>query len=179
MTIDPMAAVTSVTGSAGSPAAGADPAASPSQTSQGRAVSEVRVADEGAKVDLYDYTSQHRNKPPAIDTLQPEGKANYLANPATLGEKVLQRIESLHQRSVDYHSRMHEGTSPPTSSSGSGDGVMSGPASSHVAGSAQPSSNSDGFSKFALMFDYAVETTMVSSSSSQFVSGVNTLMRGQ
>ncbi|MGI9510408.1 MAG: hypothetical protein ACR2QJ_13805, partial [Geminicoccaceae bacterium] len=122
--------------------------------------------------------TQHPNKPPAIDTLQPEGQAKFLANPAVLGEKVLQRLESLHQRSIDYKSQLRAGTSTNALSAGGSDGAMSGPAAQHVAGSANPSTSGD-MSSFALMFDYAIETSMISSSSSQFVSGVNTLMKGQ
>ena len=176
MTIDPMAAVTSATGSAGSPAA-ADPAASTGSARPDHNAAGVQNADDGAKVDLRDYASQHQNKPPAIETLQPEGQAKYLANPAALGEKVLSRMESLHQRSLDYRNQLHAGSSPQALSAGSGEGVMSGPASQNVAGSGKTPAGD--VSNFALMFDYAIETSMISSSSSQFVSGVNTLMKGQ
>lgn len=175
MTIDPMAAVTTATDTVGGPAAGADPVASANSTSPHQDGTQVRVADQGAKVDLYDYTSQQQQKPPAIDTLQPEGKAKYLSNPAALGEKVLQRMESLHQRSLDYHNRLGAGES---SAAGGQGGGMSGPAADHVAGSAQPA-RTDSASGLKLVFDYAIETTMISNSSSQFVSSVNTLMRGQ
>ncbi|MDH3660596.1 MAG: hypothetical protein OEU92_11320 [Alphaproteobacteria bacterium] len=174
MTIDPMAAVTSATGGVASPAAGVDPAASASATSPQQIGTQARVADQDAKTDLFDYASQQQNKPPAIDTLQPESRANYLSNPAALGEKVLERMESLHQRSVDYHNQLGAG---PSSAAG-GDSAMSGPAAGKVAGSAEPSQG-NGYSGLKLVFDYAIETTMISNGSSQFVSSVNTLMRGQ
>lgn len=179
MTIDPMAAVTSATSSAASPAAGADPAASATSGAGTQNATGVRVADQGAKVDLFDYTAQHQNKPPAIDTLAPEGKAKYLSNPAALGDKVLERLEGLHQRSIEFNNNVREGGSSTTAgAAGSSESTMSGPASSHVAGTAQ-STPTTNFSGLQLMFDYAIETTMISNSSSQFVSSVNTLMRGQ
>ena len=178
MTIDPIAALTTLTSGAGSSAAGADPAASVNAASSQQDGTGSRAADQSAKVDLFDYTSQHQNRPPAIDTLAPESKAKYLSNPAALGEKVLQGMEGLHQRSLDYHNRFQVEMSSPTTSPATGEGVMAGPAASDVAGSAKPTS-ANPFSGLKVMFDYAVETTMVSNSSSQFVSSVNTLMRGQ
>ncbi|MEZ5932780.1 MAG: hypothetical protein R3F54_12625 [Alphaproteobacteria bacterium] len=179
MTIDPMAAVSSVTGSpaadAGAVTSGA--AASPTQpVSQVQAPAEVSAADQGAKMDLFDYSARHRNAPPAIDTLQPESKADYLANPAALGEKVLQRMETLHQRSVDYHHQLQTGPAPAAAGS---EGTMAGPASAHVAGSAKTATTDPTYAGLMQMFDYAVETKMVSMASSQFVSAVNTLMKGQ
>ena len=171
MTIDPTAAVTSATSGVGSPAASADPAASATSAS-----GLEDAADQSAKADLFDYTSQHQNKPPAIDTLRPEGKANYLSNPAALGEKVLERMEGLHQRSLEFKQNLREGGG--ISAAGGGEGPMSGPASTHVAGTAKQSPT-QALSGLQLMFDYAIETTMISNSSSQFVSSVNTLMRGQ
>ncbi len=180
MTIDPMAAVTSVTSGVGSPAVSADPAASATSATETQHAANVRGADQGAEVDLFDYTSQHQNKPPAIDTLAPESKAKYLSNPAALGEKVLERMEGLHQRSLEFKEHVREGAGGASSAgaAGGGESTMSGPASSHVAGTAQPASTK-ALSGLQLMFDYAIETTMISNSSSQFVSSVNTLMRGQ
>ena len=175
MTIDPTAAVTSATSSVASPAVSADPAASATSASNTENAAGIRAVDHGAKVDLLDYTSQHQNKPPAIDTLQPEGKAKYLSNPAALGEKVLERMEGLHQRSLEFKENFREGGS---ASSVGGESTMSGPASNHVAGTAE-TSPTKALSGLQLMFDYAIETTMISNSSSQFVSSVNTLMRGQ
>ena len=177
MTIDPMAAVTTATSGVGSPAASADPAASMDAATSRQAGTGPRV-DQDARVDLFDYTSQHQSKLPAIDTLAPESKANYLSNPTALGERVLQGMENLHQRSLDYRNRFQTEMSAPTTSTSSGEGVMAGPAAGDVAGSAKPTPTNP-FSGLKIMFDYAVETTMVSNSSSQFVSSVNTLMRGQ
>ncbi|MGI9490610.1 MAG: hypothetical protein ACR2RF_32890 [Geminicoccaceae bacterium] len=174
MTIDPTAAVTSATSGVGSPAVSADPAASATSAS-----GMETAADQSAKADLFDYTSQHQNKPPAIDTLQPESKANYLSNPAALGEKVLERMEGLHQRSLEFKENFRVGGSASAAGiAGGGESTMSGPASTHVAGTAE-ASPTKALSGLQLMFDYAIETTMISNSSSQFVSSVNTLMRGQ
>ncbi len=178
MTIDPMAAVSSATGGAASPTVGADPALSPAAAGADQSAPAVRVADQGGRVDLLDYVAQDRNQPPAIETLQPESKAKYLSNPQALGEQVLQRLESLHQRSLDYRDEMSRATSSAPAPAGGGAETMAGPASGHVAGTAAPA-RGDNFGYLNLMFDYALETTMISSSSSQFVSGVNTLMRGQ
>ena len=135
------------------------------------------TAEQATKVDLFDYAAKQQNKPPAIDTLAPESKANYLSNPSALGEKVLQQMEKLHERSMDYHHQFSERSSTVTSTS-AGDNVMAGPASQHVAGTAQPAELSP-YTGLKLMFDYAVETTMISKTSSQFVSSVNTLIKGQ
>jgi len=180
MTIDPMAAVTTATDLAGSAAAGADPAVSSASSNAHQNTQQVRVAGEGTSVDLSDYTAQQQNRPPAIETLQPESQAKYLSNPQLLGEKVLERLEGLHQRSLDYRNELSgAGTaSQAPAPTGQGSDVMAGPASGHVAGSANANGN-DGLGYLNVMFDYALETTMISSSSAQFVSGVNTLMKGQ
>lgn len=181
MTVDPMAAVTSATGSAGSPAAGVDAASSTNTSTTAQSASQAPVAEQSAanpssRVDLFDYTARHQNKPPMLDTLVPESRAKYLSNPAALGEKVLQRMESFHQRSMDYHNRL-QGPGAAQATPGA-PATLSGPAGQHVAGTAQPSAAS-GVSGLQVMFDYAIETTMISNTSSQFVSSVNTLMRGQ
>lgn len=179
MTIDPMAAVTSATSSTGSDAAGK--AAATSQTST--ATQQAGAAEQGARVDLFDYAAEHQNRPPAIDTLQPEGKAKYLSNPAVLGEKVLQRMETLHQRSLDYHNQLNSGqlqSGQATTTTEGSSNVMAGPAGTHVAGSAKASETTGAdYAGLKQMFDYATETKMVSMASSQFVSAVNTLMKGQ
>ena len=177
MTIDPMAAVTSATSSAGSLAAGADPAASTSATANTQTATATQPTGQAAEMDLFDYTAKQQNKAPAIDTLQPESKAKYLANPAALGEKVLQRMEGLHQRSLDYQDAFRSGATSSTDAgwAGGGDPAMAGPASGNVAGTAAPNS----FSGLKLAFDYAIETTLISNSSSRFTTAVNTLMRGQ
>jgi hypothetical protein len=179
MSIDPMAAVTTTTDVTGSSAAGADLAASSTpQNVQPGGQQNVNVADKATRVDLFDYaTQQHR--PPAIDTLAPESKAKYLANPQALGEQVLGRMESLHQRSLDYRNEMSRNSAMAQAAPSGVEGdVMAGPASNHVAGTANSNGNNS-LGYLNLMFDYALETTMISSSSTQFVSGVNTLMRGQ
>jgi hypothetical protein len=179
MTIDPMAAVTAATDGMASPAAGAVPSTTGGSAAVSHESMRAEAATDGAKADLFDQAVGRQAKPPALETLQPEGEAKYLSNPAALGEQVLQRMESLHQRSMDYHNRIHQdGASSPASPAGGGEGVMGGPAAQHVAGAANPGAGK-GFGELALMFDYALETTMISSSSSQFVSSVNTLMRGQ
>ncbi len=179
MTIDPTAAVTSATSGVGSPAVSADPAASVTSTTGTQNAPSIHVADQGAKVDLFDYMAEHQNKPPAIDTLQPEGQAKYLSNPTALGEKVLERMEGLHQRSLEFKANFREGGGTSSAgAAGSSASTMAGPASNDVAGTAQPT-QTDGLNGLQLMFDYAIETTIISNSSSQFVSSVNTLMRGQ
>ncbi|MEM8948510.1 MAG: hypothetical protein AAGA21_02920 [Pseudomonadota bacterium] len=181
MTIDPMAAVTAATDGVGRSAASVDTAASATTSTTGaQDTAQLRVADQGAKVDVFDYSAQHQNKPPAIDTLQPDSKAKYLSNPAALGEKVLERMEGLHQRSLEFRDNMRDGGvgSLSAGAAGSSQSSMAGPASSDVAGTAQPT-KTNGLSGLNLMFDYAIETTMISNCSSQFVTSVNTLMRGQ
>ncbi len=179
MTIDPMAAVTSATESTGQSLVGTESAASPAPSSNaGNAATSSPTAEQAVRVDLFDYAAKQQNKPPAIDTLAPESKANYLANPSALGEKVLQRIESLHQRSMNYHHQIGDQAASPTAASTAESSVMGGPASQHVAGTAVPSASKP-YTGLKLMFDYAIETTMISKTSSQFVSSVNTLIKGQ
>lgn len=178
MTIDPMAAVTTATSSVESSAAGTNAVTSTNATSAVQDGSELRVADQDTKVDLFDYSTQQQHKAPAIDTLQPESQAKYLSNPAVLGEKVLQRMESFHQRSLDHYNLANGATAPSAAPAASGEGVMSGPAAQHVAGSATPSTP-DPLHGFQLMLDYAVETTMMTTTSSQFSKNVNSLMKGQ
>ncbi|MEM7042018.1 MAG: hypothetical protein AAF543_04320 [Pseudomonadota bacterium] len=177
MTIDPMAAVTSATSGAGGLAAGADPATSNLATANTQTATAAQRTDQTSQMDLFDYTSKQQNKAPAIETLQPEGKAKYLSNPAALGEKVLQRMEGLHQRSLDYQDVFRNGGTSSTTAgaAGGGDPAMAGPASTNVAGTAEPNT----FSGLKLAFDYAIETTLISNSSSRFTTAVNTLMRGQ
>jgi hypothetical protein len=182
MTIDPMAALTSVTNSAGSSALGAETIASPatSATANNTASNAAQspAAEQAVRVDLFDYAADQQAKPPAIDTLAPESKAKYLANPSALGEKVLQQMENLHERSMDYHQQFSERSAAPAGVDPGANGAMAGPASQHVAGTAAPSP-SNPYTGLKLMFDYAVETTMISKTSSQFVSSVNTLIKGQ
>lgn len=194
MTIDPMAAVTSVTSGAGSAAAGADPVTSTTATPSAAAPTGQTGAqapapgqgavEQGARADLFDYTAKQQSAPPAIETLKPEAQAKYLSNPTALGEKVLERMEGLHQRSIDYHNQVQDvsngaqGTMSSAGPAGSSEGTMSGPATEHVAGSAT-SAQPNGYSGLKMMFDYAIESTMISKSSSQFVSSVNTLLKGQ
>ena len=179
MTIDPMAALTSVTESAGSSALGAE--TMPAPTTSAHAASTAAqgpAAEQAVRVDLFDYVNEQQSKPPAIDTLAPESKANYLANPSALGEKVLQQMEKLHERSMDYHHQFSERAASPAVAGVADSSAMAGPASQHVAGTAAPSP-SNPYTGLKLMFDYAVETTMISKTSSQFVSSVNTLIKGQ
>jgi hypothetical protein len=184
MTIDPMAALTSVTDSAASSALGAESMASPAgaapATSANAASSAAQApaAEQAVRVDLFDYAADQQAKPPAIDTLAPESKAKYLANPSALGEKVLQQMEKLHERSMNYHHQFDARAAAPTEGSAVDSSVMGGPASQHVAGTAEVSP-SNPYTGLKLMFDYAVETTMISKTSSQFVSSVNTLIKGQ
>ena len=185
MTIDPMTAVTPVTSSAGSAAAGADPVTSSTATPASQAPTQVPMADQGAnKVDLFDYTAKNQNTPPVLETLKPEAQAKYYSNPTALGEKVLQRLEGLHQRSIEYHNQVQDvspgaqGTTASAGPAGSSDSTLSGPATAHVAGTATPT-HPHGYSGLKMMFDYAIESTMISKSSSQFVSSVNTLLKGQ
>ncbi len=185
MTIDPMAALTSVTDSAASSALGAETVASPAASASTNAASSAAAgtaqspaAEQAVRVDLFDYAADQQAKPPAIDTLAPESKAKYLANPSALGEKVLQQMEKLHERSMDYHTQFGERAAAPAETGAADSGVMAGPASQNVAGTAAPSP-SNPYTGLKLMFDYAVETTMISKTSSQFVSSVNTLIKGQ
>lgn len=179
MTIDPMAVVTSATESTGQSVVATDAVASPAtSTNAANGPASPPAAEQAVRVDLFDYAAKQQNKPPAIDTLAPESKANYLANPSALGEKVLQRMESLHQRSMNYHQQISEHAASPTAGSAAETSVMGGPASQHVAGTAVPSASKP-YTGLKLMFDYAIETTMISKTSSQFVSSVNTLIKGQ
>lgn len=186
MTIDPMAAVTSVTDSVGSKALATETAASPAASANAasnaaaspQGAVQAPTAEQATKVDLFDYAAKQQNKPPAIDTLAPESKAKYLSNPSALGEKVLQQMEKLHERSMDYHHQFSERATASTQTPSAGESVMAGPASQHVAGTAT-SVSSNPYTGLKLMFDYAVETTMISKTSSQFVSSVNTLIKGQ
>ncbi|MGI9420102.1 MAG: hypothetical protein ACR2RA_19940 [Geminicoccaceae bacterium] len=179
MTIDPMAAVTTATDSVARSAATADPAASADATVSPQNATQPSAADQSNKVDLLDYTAKQQHTPPAIDTLVPESKAKYLANPAELGGKVLEKMESFHQRSVDFHNDFQNGSwrqPQPMAAAGGGD-VMGGPAQQHVAGTAgQAPDMLDGLRR---VMDYAIETTMVTTSSSQFTKTINTLMKGQ
>lgn len=177
MTIDPTAAISTVTEEVAKPAA--DPALSTGPAAPQQNVTQTDDTDVSVKAGLFDQASQQQlDQPPAIETLASESKAKYLSNPQVLGEQVLQRLETLHQRSVDYHSQMSQ--SAPASASNAGGEVMAGPASGQVAGTNGVQAGSGNtMNSLNLMFNYAVETTMISTSSSQFVSGVNTLMKGQ
>lgn len=182
MTIDPMAAVTTATNGIASPAASADPAASANSTISPQSTTQPPTSDQGGAdrgngVDLFDYTSKQQHAPPAIDTLAPESKAKYLANPAELGGKVLEKIESFHQRATDFRNQSQSAPAAQTTALSSADGVMGGPAQQHVAGTANPGQDMiDGLQR---VMDYSIETTMMTTSSSQFTKTVNTLMKGQ
>ncbi len=169
MTIDPMAAISTVAEPAGTAAAGADQAAPPKAPAPSASL-EANGAGQDATMDLVDYGAKQPSQPPAIETLAPEGQAKYLSNPSALGEKVLEQIEGLHQRSLDYQKRFGEAASA--------DETLAGPAAGDVAGSAKPAETSP-YGGLKLMFDYAAETRMISMTSSQFVSAVNTLLKGQ
>lgn len=182
MTIDPMAALSAVTDRASS-ALGIDQAASQEMASAAKNAPEAPIAhppdaDKGARADLFDYSAKKLNQPPAIDTLSSKSQANYLSNPAALGEKVLQQMEGLHQRSLAYNQQLQGtgSTGAPTISAGGE--TMAGPASKDVAGSSNAWQTTE-YSSLKLMFDYAAETKLISMTSSQFVSAINTLLKGQ
>lgn len=179
MTIDPMAAVTTATGGAASPAASADPAASANAASQGDGSAQVQSLDQNAKVDLFDYAAQQQNKPPALDTLQPESKANYLSNPAELGDQVLEKMESFHRRWQTQNDLLNGSISTAPAGVGSGDAAP-GPAAANLPASGVGAA--DGNTQLAtlqMMFEYGFESTMISTGTSQFSKTISTLMRGQ
>lgn len=173
MTIDPMAAVGTVSEPAGSAASTETPASGASHEAP---IADPNGAAPEATMDLIDYSAKQPSQPPAIETLAPEGQAKYLSNPSALGEKVLEQIEGLHQRSLDYQKRFGEAASADSASTA--DRPLAGPAAQDVAGSAKATETSP-YDGLKLMFDYAAETRMISMTSSQFVSAINTLLKGQ
>jgi len=175
MTIDPMAAVTTLTDAAGPVGADAAQASIADRASIAEnPIAATPTVEQTTQVDLVDYMASQNVKPPVIDTLTAAGKANYLAHPANLGDKVLQQMENLHQRALDHQDRLGAGgiTSAPA------DTLPSGPASAQVAAATEPEgmASMDALKQF---FDYSNETTMMGTVSNQFTKTVNTLMKGQ
>lgn len=180
MTIDPMAAVSAAAGGTVNPATGADAAASVNPTAEGGGATQVQGSDQASKVDLFDYASQQQNKPPALDTLQPESRANYLSSPAELGDQVLEKMESFHRHWQTQGDMLNSGLGTAPAGVGSGDAAP-GPAAQNVPSSSAGAA-SEGNSQLAtlqMMFEYGFESTMISTGSSQFSKTISTLMRGQ
>lgn len=181
MTIDPTTAVTTVGGATPSPAV-SDPSASTGAATADSAAAQPNAPGQAAKTDIFDYAADLKDRPPALDTLQPEGKAKYLSNPSVLGEQVLERMEAFHQRWQAKGSLLDGSTTGASAGATGGmDGVLPGPASQSVPSTINGTSTggNNSVQTLTLVFDYAIETNMISTGTAQFSKAVNTLMRGQ
>lgn len=134
MTIDLTAAISSVNSSVGE-ASGVHPAGSGSGGLVQDWTKGTRATDVAAHANLFDHALQQQVRPQAPEIQRPERKTAYLSNPAALGEQVLQRLEGLHDRSTNFQTEPSAAVSAPTAAD-AGQPVMAGPASSHVAGTA-------------------------------------------
>lgn len=177
MTIDPTTAVTTVGASAPSPAVSDPSTATGTVTADGAA--QPNAPGQATKTDIFDYASDLKNKPPALDTLQPEGKAKYLSNPSVLGDQVLQKMETFHQRWQARGGLLDGQASAGPAGVGSNN-VLPGPAAQNVpAGNTGSALGKTEVKTLSMIFDYGFETTMISTATSQFGKAISTLMRGQ
>ncbi len=166
MVIDPMAAVPQASLSQN---ARIEPAGAPTETASSR-------------VDLFDFALQHGSGTIGFDGLSRAEQANRLANPATMGDRILSGLDGFSQRSQEINktvSAMEKGASPSAAkaagSSGSGT-TASGPA-------AAPLSSAESFQQSIVtvgdIFNFAIETQLVERAADQATSSVNTLVKGQ
>lgn len=180
MTIDPTIAVTTVGGATPSPAV-SDPSASTGAATADSAAAQPNAPGQATKTDIFDYAADLKDRPPALDTLQPEGKAKYLSNPSVLGDQVLEKMEAFHQRWQAKGSLLDGNIGASAGATGGRDGVLPGPASQSVPSTINGTSTAgdNSVQTLTLVFDYAIETNMISTGTAQFSKAVNTLMRGQ
>ena len=166
MVIDPMAAVPQASLSQN---ARIEPAAQPPEAAASR-------------VDLFDYALQHGSGTVGFDGLSRAEQANRLANPATMGDRILSGLDGFSQRAQEIgktDSAMEKGAAASaakgTGASGSGT-PASGPAEA-------PLSNAESFRQSIVtvgdIFDFAIETQLVERAADQATSSVNTLVKGQ
>jgi hypothetical protein len=161
MVIDPMAAVPQASLSQN---ARVEPAAQPTETAASR-------------VDLFDYALQHGSGTVGFDGLSRAEQANRLANPATMGDRILSGLDGFSQRSQEVGktvAAMEKGAAP---GAAKGTGTpASGPAEA-------PLSNAESFRQSIVtvgdIFDFAIETQLVERAADQATSSVNTLVKGQ
>ena len=150
--------------------------------------------EAGQNVSLPSYMDNQVNEGKLpLEALSPEGKANYLANPTALGDKVIGYLEKFHQRmeSTWGSSTALSGASNQTSSSTSGPAALvpeQAPTTS-AGGEASGQGNAaetDPNAPFMEMLRVAeqsalrsAESRMVSGVGQQFSRSMNTLLRGQ
>lgn len=146
-------------------------------------------------IDIFSYTNLQNQNALPIDALNAEGKAQYFANPNTLGEEVLNFLEGFHQRMSDQES-VSAKMEALKSSTETGAASSTGPASMMPSQSPAPASSVDGTQatgqpvssadRFELVLDIMedassrlVETNIVSNTSQEFTKSMGILMRGQ
>jgi hypothetical protein len=161
MVIDPMAALPQASLSQN---ARIEPAAQPVETSSSR-------------VDLFDYAMQHGSGTVGFDGLSRAEQANRLANPATLGDRILSGLDGFGQRTKEIGKTVAAMEKGETASTAKGvDTATSGPA-------AAPLSSAESFKQSIVtvgdIFDFAIETQLVERAADQATSSVNTLVKGQ
>lgn len=178
MTIDPTAAVAGATEHASGQTAAVDPVASPHAATNPAAAPEPAAAHQAEKIDFVDYMSRQETKAPDMGTLTPEGQAKHLSNPAALGEKVLEGLGALHERSSTFQQAFIEGGSAQPSADPGAGPVSKGPAAEPVAGSGDFQSTIDHKSMIDF-FNHMNEATLAGNASSSFMRSFNTLMKGQ
>ncbi len=162
-------------------------------TAGGGAQNTHTAVGSSQSIDLFNYSGQQLPRALPLDALSADGKARHYANPATLGEEVLNYLEGFHKRvgsdkdkalSDHLGSRQMAAATP----------VSTGPASMMPATtSSLPAVGSAGADpagaagerfeavmKFMEEVGYRhTETNLVSNAGQQFSKAVNTLMRGQ
>jgi hypothetical protein len=159
MVVDPLAA------------AGAAPQPQPTH-----ALPASQPAAATARTDLFDYVMSHGPGAVELDGLSQPAQADRLANPATLGDKILSGLDGFSHRTkavTETIAAMEKtGTEPAKSAAA----TVSGPA-------AAPLSSADSFRQSIVtvgdIFNFAIETQLVERAANQATSSVNTLVKGQ
>jgi len=142
-------------------------------------------------IDLFNFTNQQNQQAIPMDALSADGKAQYYANPTTLGEEVLNYLEGFHERIVDFEPLS---TKINTSNSETGGdalstgpaSIMPSPSSAAVEGSTGADQASSSGDRFDLLIDVMeeagfrhTESNLVANVGQQFSRSMSTLMRGQ